>query len=190
MTFFEYLKNPLKFPLSGYVFDGFWKAICKSFDNLKEDVYHLRKQFIPYISDYLIKFADERGIYRFRYETEEQFKTRILYAFAFVQKVLNQAELENYLKMLTKKPFLIRQTNKWRLGMSKLGQNTYLNVENRCSIEFFEKLSIEEREYLYSVLRFYLPAHVEIFLIEPQDEVIRWRLGYSLLGKNTILKED
>lgn len=171
MTFFEYLKETLKFPLAGKVFDGFWKAICKQFDKLKEAVYYTRNQFIPYISDNLEKFADERGIKRFRYETEEQYRARILYAFAFMQKVSTQAELETFLKMLTKKPFVVRQTTKWRLGMNRLGKDTYLNVPNRCSVEFFEKLSAEEKEYLYSVLRFYLPAHVEIFILEPQDEV-------------------
>ncbi len=46
MTFFEYLKNVLKYPLEGPVFNGFWNAICKIFDDLKEAVYYLRKQLI------------------------------------------------------------------------------------------------------------------------------------------------
>jgi len=190
VTFFEYLKEILKYPISGAVFDGFFKAIGKIFDALKEAVYYTRNQFIAYISNNIERFAEERGLQRFSFETTENYYKRILYAFSFTKNASNHSQLESLLKMLTKKPFIIKQTTKWRLGMSKLSVNTYLNPENRCIVEFFEKLTEQERQYIFSVLRFYLPAHIEIYLLEPQEEVTRWKLNYSLLSKNTILKED
>lgn len=190
MTFFEYLKEILNYPISGSVFDGFFKAIGNIFDTLKEAVYHTRNQFIAYISNNIERFADERGVQRFPFETTENYHKRILYAFSFTKNASNHSQFESLLKMLTKKPFIIKQITKWRLGMSKLSINTYLNPENRCIVEFLEKLTEQEKQYIFSVLRFYLPAHIEIYLLEPQEEVIRWKLNYSLLSKNTILKED
>lgn len=190
MKYFEYLKKILRYPLEGEVFNGLFKTICKQFDNLKEDVYYTRNQYIPYISDNILKYADERGLIRFKYESLEQFKSRILYAFLFNKKVSTRKGIESLIKLLIKKNFIIRQSNKWRLGRSLLDIDTYLNLPNRFTVEFYEKLTNEEKEYIYSILRYYLPAHIDIYILEPHDEIIRWKLGYSILGKNTILKEE
>ncbi|NPV38290.1 MAG: hypothetical protein HPY78_03330 [Brevinematales bacterium] len=190
MSFWEYLIEILKYPLRGKAFESLFKAISTTFDQLKNDIYLLRKQFIPFLSDHLLRFAEERGIDRFPYETEENYKKRILFAYTFLLSVSNNKEINKLLSFLIQKPFSIRETKKWRLGVSKLGVDSFLNLENRCAIEFYTSLSEKEKLYLFSVLRFYLPAHVELFLIEPQAQTIRWRLGYSLLGKNTVLKED
>lgn len=190
MSFWEYLIAILKYPLRGQSFEALFKAISTVFDRLKNDVYYLRQQFVPLISDSLLRFAEERGVQRFPYESEEAYKKRILFAFQFLSSVSNNREISNLVSFLTQKTFSIREIKKWRLGRSRLGIDSFLNLENRCVVEFFSSLSGKERLYLMSVLRFYLPAHVEIFLLEPMSPVVRWELGRSLLGKNTILKED
>ncbi|NIO74646.1 MAG: hypothetical protein GTN69_01865 [Armatimonadetes bacterium] len=84
----------------------------------------------------------------------------------------------------------------WKLGYDKLGYSTVLGPGDDKALYTFlviveRVLTDEERLQLEKIIEYMKPAHTHYRIVEPGDPefVDHWRLGYSELGKNTLLHE-
>ncbi len=175
MTFYEHLKNVLKYPLcySSEVFKGLFKTIGAFFDQLKNDIYVTKAQMYAIkTTKGIFEFARERGITKLKFETDEQFNNRVIYAFQFYATSAPKRGIESILSYVIDKPFIIDECyqESWVLDVSELGENTILNYETyvRSFIIFFsESITDDEREYVNQIMNHYKPAHVEHHIIAP-----------------------
>ncbi len=175
MTFYEHLKNVLKYPLcySSEVFKGLFKTIGSFFDQLKNDIYVTKAQmYAVKTTKGIFKFAKERGITKLKYETEEQFKQRVIYAFQFYATSAPKQWIEKILSYVIDKDFIVDECyqNSWVLGESQLGIDTYISHEEYIRaffIRFSESISSEEREYIDQIMNHYKPAHVAHYILAP-----------------------
>lgn len=170
MTYKELFTN-LKIPLAqtSSVFVAMFTSIASVFDTLQNFlVYTINQFFISTCSD-VTPYAKERGLYRAKDESEENFRKRVLNAFHFLQNASTRYGMEYILNVITSKEFIIIEPNaeSFILGDTdkKLGINTVIQGDELSPYLFFlvafsTALTTEEYNYISEIIHIYKPAHI------------------------------
>lgn len=169
MGFYQHLKDTLKYPLcySSEIFFTIFNAISDMFDDLKNDVFLSRDEFIPVIAKNYINYAKERNIKKFKLETEEYYHKRIIYAFQFYKTIQKEIGVSDIIKLLTSKKFIIKfphSRDYFRIGFSKIGKAKIAGEPFCYIVHFLESITDEEKEMIKKILREYIFAHVELYV--------------------------
>ncbi len=121
----------------------------------------------------LTKFATERGLYKMKDESQEQFQSRIINAHRFLLASSTLIGLRNIIDnvinsdpTLLPKKFDIRElyTEDWVLGEEQLDENVILG--NDVSSYYFvvdfgnDPIRLAEKIYLDNIIDLYKPAHI------------------------------
>ncbi len=164
---FESLKIPLAQTSS--VFVAMFTSIAMIFDALQDFLmYTIDQFFISNCAD-VTPYAEERGMYKVKNEDEATFRKRVINAFKFLQNSSTRDGMEEILRTITSKEFILVEPNKesFILGDSdeKLGINTVLQGDVLSTylfflVEFSSSLTTAEYDYISEIINIYKPAHV------------------------------
>lgn len=195
MTFYEYFKDILAVPLlEDEKIQIIYEVVSEQLDEFMDVLVEVKKEFFISLADYnFSNLAKERGITKLKYEDEDSFKNRAVYALLFYRSSSTKEGLEAILKLCTTKTFTLTESYKgaWIFGKSRFGINTYAyssESANTIILEFFQMLTDEEKTYITQILDLYKPAHVAVYIKEPLEENQKvWLLGERSFGLTTYI---
>ncbi len=168
---YKELFTSLKIPLAqtSSVFVGIFTSIATMFDVLQDFLVSTVEKFFISTSSDVTQYAKERGIYRAKNESDEAFKNRVLNAFNFLQNSSTRQGIEDIIKNITLKDFILVEPDSESFILSdsseKLGLNTILQDTVSSSYLFFlvifsSSLTTIEYNYISDIINIYKPAHI------------------------------
>jgi len=100
--FWKYFQS-LRFLLIDFpgIFQGLVRGASISLDLARDDIFWLREQFLPSLTENLNEMGSSRGLHKYIGETDEQFRFRIEMAFLFWKQTQSKAGLQDFLMEYT-----------------------------------------------------------------------------------------
>lgn len=169
MTFFEFLRDKLLYPLAttSLVVQSIFEAIGEMFDNLLIAASTLSLEWFPLYSQNIKKHMIDRGIKQFPGESFEALKNRVVYAYLFYKEAKTLAGIKKILSHYISADSII----------------TFVNGEPFAYyITIDEILTTAQKDVVLKMLDEYKKAHVKVYLLCP-DSYNDWIVGESFIGE-------
>ncbi len=166
--YFERLAIPLR--ETSAVFRAIFGSIAGVFEEAVEKIREsVFSGFLQSKAD-LYMHAKDRGLEQIRNESADVFYERLINAYRFLKNSSTKNGIEDIIRGYTDKRFDIREPYKdvFILGKGILGVTTVLSGEvsnHYFIVEFFEKITEEEKAYIEELVETFKPAHTGFRII-------------------------
>jgi hypothetical protein len=172
-----------------------FSLFAKIFDQVLVDIKITTFNFHPFLCDFktLKKHRKALFIPQYPLDTEDVLRERVSTAADYLENIGNKGPLVEYLEAVFKNrySYIELPRGSWRLGFSRLGENTYL-FSIRGFRLYIDDLTASEKQMVEAFLDDFLEKDIEFYVFERNNFGSQpgWRLGQGILGVNTYFCHD